>query len=152
MNRVCVMILCCLTLQACVSVRNNHGYVLERDQTELTARVGLDTKESVLAKYGEPSIIGAFNRNAWYYLNSTDATRAFFNGKVQERAVVAFHFDESGLVEDVRNIDLAEGDDLKLVSRITPTRGRELNFWEQIFGNIGQLPAGLGQEGPVPGQ
>ena len=48
--------------------------------------------------------------------------------------------------------ELIRGEDLRLVSRITPTRGKELNFWEQLLGNVGQLPAGLGQEGQTPGQ
>ncbi len=141
-----------LTLQACVSVRQNHGYVLERDQTQLTAEAGLDSKESVLAKYGEPSMTGTFDNNVWYYLNSTDTTRAFFHSKTKNRIVIAFRFDEGGVVTAVDTYSLADGEDIKLVSRATPTRGKELNFWEQLLGNVGQLPAGIGQEGPVPGQ
>ncbi len=141
-----------LTLQACVSVRSNHGYVLERGQTELTGEPGLDSKESILAKFGEPSMIGVFDTNAWYYLNASNTTRAFFKPKVRTRSVVAFHFGEDGLVENVEAFDLADGDNVKLVSRETPTRGKELNFWEQLLGNVGQLPAGIGQEGPTPGQ
>lgn len=152
MLRVLLLMAGVLTLQACVSVRSNHGYVLERDQTELKAEPGLDTKESILAKYGEPSMIGTFNRNAWYYLNSSDTTRAFFHAKTQRRTVVAFHFDEEGVVTDTKQFTLADGKKINLVSRETPTRGKQLNFWEQLLGNVGQLPAGIGQEGPVPGQ
>ncbi len=152
MIRVVFALAAVLMLQACVSVRSNHGYVLERDQTELTAEAGLDSKESVLAKYGEPSMIGTFDRNAWYYLNSTDTTRAFFHSKTKRRTVVAFRFDDEGVVEEVKSYTLDDGEAIKLVSRATPTRGKELNFWEQLLGNVGQLPAGLGQEGQVPGQ
>ena len=141
-----------LTVQACVSVRSNHGYVLERGQTELTGEPGLDSKESILAKYGEPSMIGTFDPNAWYYLNASNTTRAFFKTKVQRRTVVAFHFDNEGMVDDIETFGLLDGDSIKLVSRETPTRGKELNFWEQLLGNVGQLPAGIGQEGPSPGQ
>lgn len=141
-----------LTLQACVSVRSNHGYVLERGQTELAGEPGLDSKESILAKFGEPSMIGTFNPNAWYYLNASNTTRAFFQPRVKTRTVVAFHFNDEGMVESVDSFDLADGDNVKLVSRSTPTRGKELNFWEQLLGNVGQLPTALGQEGPTPGQ
>lgn len=152
MMRLVLIFLAVFSLQACVSVRSNHGYVLERDQSVLTAEPGFDTKESVLAKYGEPSMIGVFDRNAWYYLNSSDTARAFFKPRTQRRNVVAFYFDEEGAVQEVQNFNLADGDDVRLVSRVTPTRGKELNFWEQLLGNVGQLPAGLGQEGPTPGQ
>ena len=152
MIRLVLLLLAVSALQACVSVRSSHGYVLERDQTALTAEPGFDTKESVLAKFGEPSMVGVFDRNAWYYLNSVDTARAFFRPETQRRQVVAFYFDEEGAVSDVQRFSLADGDNIRMVSRVTPTRGKELNFWEQLLGNVGQLPAGIGQEGPVPGQ
>ncbi len=151
MMRVFLVIVSILALQACVSVRQNHGYVLERGQTEVTGEPGLDTKESILAKYGEPSMIGTFNRDAWYYLNSTDETRAFFKPKTKARYVVSIEFDGAGKVEKVSKYDLTNSQHVKLVSRVTPTRGRELNFWEQLLGNVGRLPAGIGEE-QSPGQ
>ena len=138
-------------LFGCVSNRSAHGYVLERGETGLNAIVGVDSKDSVLAKYGEPSLIGTFDRNAWYYLSALDASRAFFRPQTTARTVVAFHFDESGLVKNVKTIDLADAVDLRVASRITPTRGKELGFWEQLLGNVGQLPAGgLGGQGGPP--
>jgi outer membrane protein assembly factor BamE (lipoprotein component of BamABCDE complex) len=135
-------------LPGCVSNRSAHGYVLERGETELAALVGVDSKESVLAKYGEPSLIGTFDRNAWYYVSALDASRAFFRPETTARTVVAFHFDDAGLVKEVDAIDLADAVDIKVASRTTPTRGKELGFWEQLLGNVGQLPAGgLGGQG-----
>jgi outer membrane protein assembly factor BamE (lipoprotein component of BamABCDE complex) len=134
-------------LQGCVSVRSAHGYVLERGETELTAEPGLDTKESVLAKYGEPSMIGTFDPNAWYYMASLDASRAFFKPATKSRRIVAFHFNDEGVVTHFDKFSLEDGMDVKLVSRTTPTRGKELGFWEQLLGNVGRLPAETGQGG-----
>lgn len=152
MIRILLLALALTTLQACVSVRSSHGYILERDQEALTAEPGFDTKDSVLAKYGEPSMIGVFDRNAWYYLNSRDQSRAFFRPKTTARNIVAIKFDEESTVASVEHYTLADGADINLVSRETPTRGKTLNFWEQLLGNVGALPAALGQEGPTPGQ
>ena len=152
MFRLVLLFASVLTLQACVSVRSNHGYVLERGQTELTGEPGLDSKESILAKFGEPSMIGTFNPNAWYYMNASNTTRAFFKPRVKTRIVVAFLFDDEGLVDNVETFDLADGDTVRMVSRETPTRGKELNFWEQLLGNVGQLPTAAGQGAPTPGQ
>ncbi|MFZ5617024.1 MAG: outer membrane protein assembly factor BamE [Pseudomonadota bacterium] len=136
------------SLSGCISYRTQHGYVLERGETELNALVGVDSKDSVLAKYGEPSLIGTFDRNAWYYVSALDASRAFFRPEVTARTVVAFHFDDAGLVQKVDTIQLADSVDVKVASRETPTRGKELGFWEQLLGNVGQLPAGgLGGQG-----
>lgn len=134
-------------LSGCVSVRQSHGYVLERGESEVNARVGLDTKESVIAKYGEPSMVGTFDADAWYYLASLDQTRAFFRPRVKNREVVAFHFAEDGVVEKIDRFTVADGLKVKLASRETPTRGKDLSIWEQLLGNVGQLPAGgFGQE------
>lgn len=152
MTRCLLLILAVLTLQACVSVRSSHGYVLEADQTALTAEVGFDTKDSILAKYGEPSMIGVVDRNAWYYLYSTNQTRAFFKPRTNNRSVIAIHFDDEGAVSKYDTYTLEDGEEIRMVSRETPTRGKELNFWEQLLGNVGALPSGLGEEAPVPGQ
>jgi len=155
MKKLLLTALCLTTLPAlggCVSVRSSHGYVLERDQTALTAKPGFDTKDSILAKYGEPSMIGTFNRDAWYYLFAQDQARAFFKPETTHRAVIAINFDKTGTVTSQENYSLADGEDIRLVKRETPTRGKELNFWEQLLGNVGALPAALGEEGPVPGQ
>ena len=112
MLRVAALIAAILTLQACVSVRSYHGYALERGQDELIGEAGLDTKESVLAKFGEPSLIGTFDRNAWYYLNSADETRAFFKPTTKARTVVAFYFDPEGVLKEMGEFDLADGGDI----------------------------------------
>jgi outer membrane protein assembly factor BamE (lipoprotein component of BamABCDE complex) len=145
--RVAAAVVVLAGLPGCVSYRSAHGYVLERGETELTAQTGVDTKESVLAKYGEPSLIGTFDRDRWYYLSAIDASRAFFRPETTARTVIEFRFDDAGVVEAVEQFTLADAVDVKLASRETPTRGKELGFWEQLLGNVGQLPAG-----GLPGQ
>jgi outer membrane protein assembly factor BamE (lipoprotein component of BamABCDE complex) len=153
MKQVCVAALLAALpgLAGCISYRTQHGYVLERGETNLTAEPGLDSKESVLARYGEPSLIGTFDPDSWYYVSALDASRAFFRPRTTARTVVAFHFDENGIVEKVETVDLADSVDVEIASRTTPTRGKELGFWEQLLGNVGQLPAG-GLGGQQPGQ
>ncbi len=138
-------------LQGCISVRSTHGYALERGTEELTANIGLDTKESIIAKYGEPSITSTFTTNSWYYLASVDQTRAFLKPKTNDRKVVAFHFDEEGKVKEVEDFTLDDGENIRQVSRVTPTRGRELSFWEQLLGSVGSLPLPGGQQQTGPG-
>ncbi|RZO68400.1 MAG: outer membrane protein assembly factor BamE [Parvularculaceae bacterium] len=141
-----------LTASGCVSVRTSHGYILERGETSLSAREGVDTKESIIAKYGEPSMRSTFNDSAWYYLASRDQARAFFRPETTTQQVVAFLFDDAGVVQEVKEINLAQSVRVSRVSKQTPTRGKELSFWEQLLGNVGQLPAGGGPTGPGGGR
>ncbi len=135
-------------IQGCVSVRSNHGYVLERGTQELSANVGIDTKESILARYGEPSVQSTFTTNRWYYMSSSNQTRAFFKPQTRARNIVAFHFDDEGKVSKVEQFDIEDGDKVALVSRTTPTRGKELSFWEQLLGSVGTLPIPGANDGP----
>ncbi len=38
-----------------------------------------------------------------------------------------------------KNYDLADGKDISMVSRITPTAGKEMTILEQIMGNVGRF-------------
>ena len=93
-----------LGLSACVTVRTQHGYVIEAGETELTAMVGVDTKDSVLARFGEPSITPALNANTWYYVSSRASARAFFRTQTVKREVTAFNFAADGSVAEVKPI------------------------------------------------
>ena len=137
-----------LALTACVSTRQQHGYVMERGETELDAQVGIDTRESVLARYGEPSIRPALSDDVWYYVTSGTNSRAFFETETIRRSVTAFAFDAEGHVAAVETYGMEDGQAIELVGRETPTRGKELSFIEQLMGGAGQIP-GLpgGQQG-----
>lgn len=138
-----------LTLTACVSTRSRHGFIMERGETELSAEVGIDSRESVLARYGEPTLRPALNDNTWYYVTTTTNARAFLRTRTTNRNVVAFHFNPEGTVTAIDNYGLEDGMDVNLVGRETPTRGKELTFWEQLLGSVGQLPNTGAQEQPV---
>lgn len=137
--------------EGCVSVRSSHGYILERGETSLTARTGLDTKESVLAKYGEPSVKSTFSDDAWYYVSNKDQARAFFRPELTDQTVIAFLFDGDGTVKEVKELGLGDSVNVAMSNQKTRTRGKELTFLEQLLGNVGRLPAGgagIGPQGP----
>lgn len=123
----------------CVSVRDRHGYVIERGETSLEAMAGIDTKESVLARFGEPSMRPALNDDAWYYVSASTNRRAFYATETTQREVVAFLFSPDGTVAKVETYTLADGDNINLVDRVTRTRGKELSFLEQLVGGVGQV-------------
>ncbi len=146
--RVLSAALMVLLAAGCVSTRARHGYVIERGESALEAQVGVDTRESVLARYGEPSVRPALSDDVWYYITSATNSRAFYNTETTQRQVVAFAFDEDGQVTGVETYDLSDGRSVDLVDRETPTRGKELSFLEQLIGGVGQLPGPQDEAGP----
>ena len=135
-------------LAACTPVRSYHGYLPETQEIEVTAAVGQDDRQSVYATLGEPSTIGLFDQNTWYYISSRERRYGFFKDKTTWRRVVAISFGPDGRVAQVDEYNLDDGKQIALVGRTTPTRGKELSVLEQIFGNVGQLPTQAGGAGP----
>jgi len=150
MIRVALLLILTVIMAGCVSTRNRHGYVIERGESELTATVGLDSKDSIIARYGEPSVRPPMDDDVWYYISTATNARAFYNADTTNRSIVAFKFDEEGKVMEIAQYSLEDGIPVNLVDRETPTRGKELTILEQLLGSVGQLPAVTGTEGNGP--
>lgn len=114
---------------------------------------GTDTRETVLARLGSPSTTSTFEpETVWYYLTQTTERYTYNKPQVSQRSVTEITFDKAdGKVAAVRTLSLADGRDVAMERRETPTRGRQLTILEQLLGNVGrgQLPR---TEEDVPGQ
>lgn len=127
-----------VSLAACTTVVNVRGYVPDEDALakitpQQTRRAEVETT------LGSPSTVSPFNDKVWYYMNETTEQLAFFDPKVLERKIIAIVFDDKNVVEDVVTYTDADGQDVQIVSRTTPTAGNEVTILQQLFGNIGRF-------------
>ncbi len=151
MTRIVMVLLLSGLMAGCVSTRARHGYVVELGEDTVRAEIGLDTRESVLARYGEPSVRPALNDNTWYYISMTDNARAFLNADTTSRKITAVHFDVDGVVTEIKDVTLEDGQEIAINERVTPTRGKELTFLQQLMGDVGKIaPTGEGPAGGGP--
>ena len=133
----------CLVATACVSsVKAYHGYAPD-EVNPGNIEPGIDTRSSVLAQLGSPSTESVFDNNTWMYITTIQERFAFFRPEISTRTVTAIRFSQEDVVEEVLKYNQEDGRVINYASRETPTRGRELGLWEQIFGTVGQvaLPA-----------
>ena len=145
---ILVVISALTALGACQATRNYNGYVPDQVKP-VDIEPGTDTRSTVLARLGSPSTTSLFNPNLWIYMSATRETMSYHRPDIIQRSIVAIQFDESDQVQDVLTYDLDDGRVVNYVSRVTPTRGRELGILEQLFGTIGRLPSQLpGENGP----
>ena len=128
-------------LSACEPVRRSHGYAPRPDQVSRVV-VGSDTQAQVVEKLGRPPIVGAFDENVWVYVFRQTERTVFWNECVLQQQAVVVEFDAAGTVRGVNHYGLEDGVVVDLVTRTTPTRGKRLNFLQQLFGNIGRFEAG----------
>lgn len=115
--------------------------------------VGTDTRETVLSKLGSPSTSSTFEaENVWYYVTQVTERYTYSTPKVTQRNITEITFNEgSGVVANVRSVNLDDRVDIAMAKRETPTRGRSLTILEQLLGNVGrgQLPR---TDEDLPGQ
>ena len=143
-----------LAVSACAPTVATRGNMVDPD-TVAVLKPGVSRREDVAAFLGTPTSVGTFNQNVWYYIGQKTEKIAFFEPDVTERRVVIVQFDDAGLVQDVKTLDASQGQDIEIVSRSTPTAGRELGFLEQVMGNVGRFSSkenkGPGMGGGVGG-
>lgn len=130
-------------LTACNPVLRTHGYVAAENKPQ-AVEPGSDTKASVLADLGNPSVRGTFDEeldtDTWYYMTSVRQRFAYLRPLIEERTITAITFNQDGQVTKVAEYGIEDGQYVNYVDRTTPTRGRELSVLEQIFGTIGRIP------------
>lgn len=130
--------LAALLAAGCSPITKTHGYTPRFAELE-SIRAGSDTRESVLRKLGRPSTIGSFDADDWYYISMKSETYAFYAPEIVEQRVVTVSFDDGGTVTEVGNFGLEDGQIIDLVTRTTPTSGRQLTILQQIFFNLGRF-------------
>jgi outer membrane protein assembly factor BamE (lipoprotein component of BamABCDE complex) len=146
--KVSIAVAAAALLAGCATTRSHKGTVLD-PQLATAIQPGVDNKASVEKLLGRPTFTGEFTQNDWYYVSRDVQQIAFRNPHVTDQTVLHVRFDPSGNViavdrtgkELVMNVDPS--------GRRTPTLGRKKSFFDELFGNIGQVGAG-GLGGPTP--
>ena len=138
-----------LPLSACLTPsRDYHGYVAD-DAQPRDIVPGEDTRSTVLAQLGSPSTQGLFDDNTWIYTSDIQERIAYLKPQVIHRSVVAIRFGEDDKVDEVVEYDVHDGQIVNYAARETATRGRELGFWEQLFGTVGNVRLPTTEEGDI---
>jgi outer membrane protein assembly factor BamE (lipoprotein component of BamABCDE complex) len=152
--RLALAALCVSAATACAPlarpVMDHRGYVID-PQAVSSIKPGVDNKDSVESRLGSPSTVANFDKTTWYYISSEERNFLFHRPQVTKGDVLAVKFDTDGLVSSIDRYDLKDGQDIAFVQRETPTKGKEMTFLQQMFGNFGRISAGNDQsETPTP--
>ena len=131
-------------VSACAPTLSTNGFQAV-DLKPREVKLG-DTRSSVLLRLGSPSTKGTFDPNVWYYITQQTEKYAFYKPRVQKRDVVAITFDKDDKVTGVKDLTLKDGYQIAYDRSATPTRGKELNWVNQLLGNIGKGGGALPQD------
>lgn len=125
-------------LGGCQAITTYSGYQAIEDRPA-DVKIGIDTKSTVRATLGSPSVASTFDPNVWYYVTQVKQRVAFRRPQVTSRTIVALTFDkDTEVVLALEQFSLKDGKVVAFNDRETPTRGRELTVLEQLLGNVGR--------------
>lgn len=135
-----------LAAGACAPLRSHQGYIVDAELVN-SVRPGVDNRQSVLATLGHPSFAAQFNQGDWYYIARDSRNYSFNTPKVREQLTLQISFDAAGTVTAIRKSGREQIASIDMMGKTTPTLGRERGFFQDLFGNIGQVGAGGGAPG-----
>jgi len=142
-KKIIILLAASAMTAGCNPILRTHGYVPTSEKPQ-EVNPDTDTKSSVLARLGNPSVKSTFEEeiddDVWYYITSVRQRYAYLRPQIEDRTVTAIHFNPDGQVTQVAEYGIEDGVPVNYVDRRTPTRGREISVLEQIFGTIGALP------------
>ncbi|MEQ9693475.1 outer membrane protein assembly factor BamE [Shimia sp. SDUM112013] len=129
---------------ACTTQYRNHGYVPPaEDLSNIT--VGVDTRDSVAESVGTPTASGVTNDGGYYYVRTRVRHYGAREPQVVERRMVAITFDTRGVVNNISEYALEDGQAVPLARRVTDNGVEDQSVLSQVLANIGNFaPGALG--------
>ena len=122
----------------CSRVRGHQGYIA--DATLIDAiKPGVDNRESVTKTLGRPTFAGQFDANDWYYVDRETKQLAFALPTATRQTVLHITFDSAGNVAAVNKTGIEKIASIRPIRDKTPTLGSNRSFFQELFGNIGQV-------------
>ncbi|HET9639435.1 MAG TPA: outer membrane protein assembly factor BamE [Allosphingosinicella sp.] len=130
-----------LAAGGCTKTQDLQGYLV--DETLVSAvQPGVDNKDSVQNTLGRPTFSGTFDQNDWYYVSRRTKNFAFNHPRVNQQTILHVRFDQAGNVASVERKGMEQIVSIDPMSDKTPTLGRHVSIWDELFGNIGAVGAG----------
>jgi outer membrane protein assembly factor BamE (lipoprotein component of BamABCDE complex) len=134
-----------MIMSSCARVPGHQGFIVDPVLVD-SVRPGVDNRQSVEKTLGRPTVVGQFGTNDYYYVGRDTKQLAFAQPRAVGQTVLRIKFDTAGNVTAVDRTGLEKIAKIDPENDKTPTLGRKRGFFEDLFGNIGQVGA-VGQGG-----
>ncbi len=127
---------CVVALMGC-EIGNATGYAPTRAEVA-EIQVGVDSRETVVEKWGRPTVVGQ-SENIWYYISAYDVARGPLPERTAERRVLQVTFGSNNRVSRVDELSKENGQNVPLSKSVTPTGGKELKWWQHALDAFGSI-------------
>ena len=127
-------------ITACSSnkVSKNHGFISLENKLDRIV-INKSNKNDIVADIGYPSSISKFNSNKWFYIERKQTNQSLFKlgiKKISKNNILVIQFNNKGLVENKRLVNLNDMNELKYVKKITTKEFEQDNTIYNIFTSL----------------
>lgn len=128
-----------LIMSACTPIVATRGNLISPAKFQ-QVEPNKSTRADVIQSWGPPSTTSPFDPNVWYYIGETTAQKGIFAPEIEKRRLIRIKFDaqNNDTVVEVADLDPKAAKEIKIVSRTTPTAGKEYTAVQQFVGNLGK--------------
>lgn len=132
------LLVAALAASGCAKVKGFQGYIADPTLVD-SVQAGIDNRASVEKTLGRPTFVGQFDAADWYYVSRQTRQYSFATPKPSEQTVLRIRFDGAGNVAAVDKAGVERVASINPENDKTPTLGKDRSFFEELFGNIGQV-------------
>ena len=96
-------------------------------------------KNDLVRIIGSPSTVSDFDKNKWFYIERLKKNQSIFKlgiKKINKNNILIVEFNNRGLLEDKKILNLNDMNDLKYVENITEKDFEQNNFLFNIFSSL----------------
>ena len=119
-------------------VSKNHGFISLETKFE-KIQINKTNKNDLIKNIGHPSSISEFDENKWFYIERKKTNQSLFKlgiKKINKNNILIVNFNNKGLVENKKIIDLNNMNDVKYVKKITQKEFDQDNTIYNIFSSL----------------
>ena len=135
-----ILIILYFFITACSSnkVSKNHGFISLESKLE-SIITNKSNKNDIVADIGYPSSISKFNSNKWFYIERKQTNQSLFKlgiKRISKNNILVIEFNNKGLVDNKRLVNLNDMNELKYVKKITTKEFEQDNTLYNIFSSV----------------
>ncbi len=127
-------------ITACSSnkVSKNHGFISLENKLE-DIIINKSNKNDIIELVGQPSSISKFSSNKWFYIERKQTNQSLLKlgiKKISKNNILVIEFNNKGLVENKKLVNLNDMNELKYVKKITTKEYEQDNMIYNIFSSM----------------
>ena len=135
-----LLIIIVFFITACSSnkVSKNHGFISLENKLE-NIIINKSNKNDIIEIIGLPSTVSKFNPNKWFYIERKQINQSLFKlgiKKINKNNILVVEFNNKGLVEKKKLVNLNDMNELKYVKKITTKEFEQDNTIYNIFSSL----------------